>query len=248
MGYPTHIINLGQSPTRDIVSDSQNMIYLVTTTNYSQLRQIPYTPGSGFGTFGTFGNLPSGWDIRRITVDPDDNPVILSYYTSNPTQKKVYHWNGTDWDDTDLPASFANLDIQDFDFNPAFDHYVFVTYEGGLTNMYAIDTDGDLKFTELDVFSFNHIYSWWSGIYIDQADPGCHFAVWGGYGSGSTARPVILFDATYSELSHGNGGVYSGRGTRGRRGAWAPGTNRLVVGGCTSNVFINHYFNLPPEW
>ena len=238
---------------RDLVSNSQNLIYFAGENDYSILRQIQFTPGVGFGSDGDFGSIPTGWSIYRVTVDPYDNPVILAFNTTDPTLAKIFHWNGTDWDETSVPSSVINGDygnIRDFDYNPVLIQYAFVCVVSSLTNLYAIDLDGNLMHTENDVFNYNHNLVWNPGIYIDQDDPTCHMAVWGGSSSfaAPVARPIVLYDATYQRLSEGQGGTDNIRLAYGPRGAWAPGTNRLFAGGTALNVFTTRYFILPSEW
>ena len=238
---------------RDIVSDSQNMIYFVGEDDYSTLQQIQFTPGTGFGTDTAFGSIPTGWSIYRITVDPYDNPVVLAFNLSDSTLMRVFHWNGTDWDETDVPAGVLNGtygNVRDFDYNPMMNHYAFVSVFNTFTDLHAIDMDGTLVHTENDVFSYNHNLPWNPGIYIDQVDPTCHFAVWGGssWQTDPVARPIVLYDAAYNRLSEGQGSADNIRLAYGPRGAWAPGTNRLFAGGTSLNVFRTRYFILPPEW
>lgn len=246
---------------RDIVSDSNNIIYFVTDADYTLLRQILHTPLVGFGPPGTFGNIPSPWSIWRITVDPYDNPVILAYNTGDNSLMRIFHWNGSSWDELDVPSLVVNGDyniVNDYDYNPYADDYVFMCkMTSGLTNMYAIDTTtGTLTSTINDVFDFNHDVEWDPGIYIDPVNPDCHFAVWGGaYIDGEwseTARPIALYNAVYERLSTGQGSAggasyewYAGAGVR---GAWAPGTNRLFTGGRWNQAFISIYYELPAEW
>jgi hypothetical protein len=238
---------------RDIVSNSQNLLYFAAENDYSILRQIQFTPGVGFGTDSDFGSITTGWQIHRITVDPYDNPVILAYNTSDSSVARIFHWNGTAWDETDVPNSvvIGNYgNIRDFDYNPVLLQYAFVCVVSGLTDLYAIDMDGDLQHADYDVFHYNHDLTWNPGIYIDQVDPTCHVAVWGGSSSfaNPVARPIVLFDATYQVLSEGQGGTNNIRLAYGPRGAWAPGTNRLFAGGSALNVFTTRYFILPTEW
>lgn len=238
---------------RDIVSDSQNLIYFAAENDYTILRQIQFTPGTGFGTESDFGTIPTGWSIYRITIDPFDNPVVLAFNLSDDTLMKVFHWNGTDWDETDVPADVINGtygNVRDFDYNPMMNHYSFVSVFNTFTDLHAIDMDGTLIHTENDVFNYNHNLPWNPGIYIDQVDPTCHFAVWGGssYQTDPIARPIVLYDGAYDRLSEGQGSTNNFRLAYGPRGAWAPGTNRLFAGGTSLNVFTTRYFILPPEW
>ncbi len=237
----------------DIVSDSQNIIYLAADSDLSILREIPFDTSTGFGSVTDFGSITAGWSIYRITVDPDDDPVILAYNNSDASQMRVFHWNGTGWDETDVPPGVVNgnyAQVRDFDYNPVLIHYAFVCLISNVTNLYAIDMSGSLVHTENDVFSYNIDLVWDPGIYIDQTDPTCHVAVWGGsaYSATPIARPIVLFDAAYNILSQGNGSADNQRLTLGPRGALAPGTNRLFTGGSSLNVFMTRYFVLPPEW
>ncbi len=238
---------------RDIVSNSYNLIYFAAENDYTILRQIQFTPGTGFGTESDFGTIPTGWSIYRITVDPYDNPVVLAFNLSDSTMMRVFHWDGTDWDVTDVPSGVINGtygNVRDFDYNPLMAHYSFVSVFNTFTDLHAIDMDGTLVHTENDVFNYNHNLQWNPGIYIDQVDSTCHFAVWGGssYQDSPIARPIVLYDGAYNRLSEGQGSTNNIRLAYGPRGAWAPGTNRLFAGGTSLNVFTTRYFILPPEW
>ena len=257
MGTATHSMDITpQSQIRDLVSDSQNRLYMVTTSttapDLSMLRWIQYTVGTGFGKLIDFGQITPKWEIWRITVDPKDNPVVLGI--SGTTLMSVFHWNGASWTEIKVPAALFGTtvsNINDFDYNPYSGHYVFVYKDPstGYTDLRVMDSAGTWIYTDKDIFNYDHTYAWNPGIYIDQEKPDCHFAVWGGYPVGNTTpRPCILYDGLYNKICQGNGTPINNYGMWGTRGAWAPGTNRLITGGVNGNVFISHYFILPPEW
>ncbi len=96
------------------------------------------------------------------------------------------------------------------------------------------------------MFSFNHNQIWDPGIYIDQDNPACHMVVWGGVYSYSTfGCPIVRYTAAYSGKVYWIG-YSSNLKPMGPRGAWAPGTNRLMVASTGGNVYS--YYYLPGDW
>ena len=191
--------------------------------------------------------------MHRICVDDDDNPIVLADEILTWDVMKVMHWNGTGWDETNLPGSIIGVGdkyVQDFDYNPVLEHYVFACIEGSVyyTNLYAMDKDGNHVDQVLDVFDWNHEF-WYPGIYIDQDDPKCHIFMWGGEtysGTWGQPRPSARFDAYYGNKAGANVPTSLNRGPGGPKGAWAPGTNRLFTPSMGGNVIS--WFNLPGDW
>ena len=228
------------TPQADMACDSEDTIYLVLQEYPSTLYKVGFNPSSGFGSPSIFGSIDSGISIWRIAVDQNDRPVILG---ATGNAGIVFHWNGTGWNQINVP-SYINCGMVDFDYNPVLGQYVIVA-RMPLTNLYAIDADGNVVYNENDIFSFDPSYLWYPGIYIDPSDTDCHIVVWGG-GLGYLP-PVIRYDALYGNktTSHGGSTMY---GPSGRGGTEAPGTNRLYTsgGGGGSTTFC--YFLLPGDW
>ncbi len=136
-------VYMGGLNRRDLSTDSADNIYF-TISPYNSLRYVPWN-GSSFGTVQTFGNVPAG-SIWRICVDDNDNPIVLVY--TSLSAMTVYHHNGTDWDSATVPSAIIGgnfNNVRDFDYNPMFGHYVFVSRPAGnYTNLYAVDSAGDI--------------------------------------------------------------------------------------------------------
>jgi hypothetical protein len=237
----------------DLACTSDNTIYFATLTNNSMLRQISFDPATGFGTATDFASLPFNWWVQRICVDDEDNPVVLGWDYYNYQSVKIFHWNGTGWDETVVPPVVigpGSKYIRDFDYNPVLDQYACISIQSSTwyMNLYALDRDGNVVHTEADIYSWNHLQDWWGGIYINQDEPECRVIVWGGStysGSANVPRPVARYDAYYENKSTSDiPGTFFGAGES--RGAWAPGTNRFYTTAMGGNVF--QWFILPNDW
>ncbi len=259
-------VDPGGNLDKDLACTSDNTIFF-TYGGYSQpenqLYQISFDPDTGFGTYSLFASLDTDRRIQRICVDDEDNPIVLTFdyavYPEYPDvfDVRVHHWNGTGWDETLLPATViegGDKYVQDFDYNPVLDHYVFVSINYPATprelNLYAIDRDGNITHTEEDIFDWNYQARWWGGIYIDQDDPDCHIFAWGGndYDAEDKPRPSARYDAFYGNKAGANMPTIGSNGPGGGRGAWAPGTTRFFTPSMSSNQNIISWFTLPSDW
>ena len=233
---------------RDIVCDSSNNVYFTDTTNYNRLRYYPFSSSTGFGSVAEFGTLDSGWNIWRITIDEDDNPVVLGYSGSS---MRVFHWNGSSWDTTVVPTSVTGgsySNISDFEWNPLQNHYVFVRNVSGAGNLYAVDTDGILVTTVSDLFNGNY-FNHQVGIYIDVLDPDCRVICWGSFSSyGTYNTPMARLTAAYGSkvVSMSDSDNYSYGCLNNSRGQWAKGSSELITGCHYINVFAK--VHLPSDW
>ncbi len=233
---------------RDVVCDSQNNVYFTDSSNYSRLRYSHFDASTGFGAVVDFGTITSGWNIWRITIDENDNPVALAYSGSN---MRVFHWNdGTSgWDTTDVPTSVTGGNygnVGDFDWNPLQKHYVFTRFvSSAQCNLYAIDQAGNLVKSLDNIFQGQNCAGL-PGIYIDVTDPGCHIVTWGSHPSyGTAAGPFTRMTAAYSGLVKTSiqVGNYTGPNLNiaSPRGQVAKGSGQL----CLSAHYINVYAKVP---
>lgn len=235
------------SMDRDMVCDSQNRVYFTDATNYSRLRYCQFNAASGFGPVTEFSILPTGWSIRRITIDESDNPVVLANDAAG--NMRVYHWNSvaSNWDFTVVPSSVVQgsiTDVGDFDYNPMLKHYVILRRMSTTqVNLYAIDKSGNLAVTVPDLFQ-GVTSTALPGIYIDVKSPTCRIVAWGGHTSFTTLpTPFVRMNAVYGQRvnttliasNFSNGAVTGGRGQE------AKGSNRLVL----SAHYINVYGKVP---
>jgi hypothetical protein len=241
---------------RDVVCDSQNKVYFTDSSNYSRLRYCQFNETTGFGATTDFGTIASPWSIYRITIDENDNPVILA---TNGNTMRVFHWNSvaSTWDTTDVPNTVfqsSPSSIGDFDYNPMFKHYVFVRrISNNQANLYAINKTGILVTTVTDIFGGFSANSG-PGIYIDVKDPACRIVTWcGNVNFGVLSVPFTRMNAAYSGLVKTNIGV----------GNWNNSPNLSITGPrgqvskndgpellCLSAHYINVYAQvpLPPDW
>ena len=236
---------------RDVVCDSQNRVYFTDNTNYSRLRYTQFSDVTGFGPITDFATIPSGWSIWRITVDENDNPIILAYNSIYLTMK-IFHWNGSDWNTVDVPSSIVQgspTTVGDFEWNPAFNHYVFVKQVSSYqVDLYAINTSGTLVKTLTNIFDGAYSNAL-PGIYIDVKKPLCDVVCWGGFTSYTTnATPFARMTAAYSDkvvttLVASN---FTYGAVTGGRGQVAKGSNRLCVGAHYINVYAK--VPLPSDW
>lgn len=246
----------GYSISNGMSSTSDNRIYFThSMNNYNQVRYIQWT-GSGWSGYTSMTALPSPWVCVRIKVDEDDNPIVFARNTTNGSLARIYHWDGSSWGSgIDIPSSVHGASysyIRNFDWNPVLQHYVFVVRKPSsyYTDLYAMDTNGDAVYSETDVFSYNHTYQWYPGVYIDQSDPECHVIVWGGYATtNATSRPVVRYDAVYGNKTTGGtptGGTYYRHPSYADYGAWATDTNRFFCRGTYYRYFA--YLYMPSDW
>lgn len=238
----------------DLACTGDNIIYYTHTGNPSMIFQIPFDPSTGFGSYSTFASIGSEWMMHRVCVDDDDNPIVLADEIATYNVMKIMHWNGSGWDQIDLPKAIigpGDKYVQDFDYNPVLDQYVFICIDGSefFTNMFVMDRNGEVVHQEYDVFDWNHDETWFSGIYIDQDEPGCRIFVWGGidWSAGyNLPRPSARYDAFYGGKVGDNMPTTFNHGPGGPKGAWAPGTNRLFTPAMGGNVIS--WFTLPSDW
>ncbi len=211
--------------TADIACDTQNYVYLVGTNDLKSLKRS-YFDGATFTApevVHTFGD-----DIVRFTVDDDDNPVVLT--NGGPSSGyKIFHKNGTDWVEIPVNPDIVAAGIQDFDYNPVQDHYVFVCSIIAI-KMFAQDSSGVIQFTDNELFG-TLPYTQVPSIYIDQDDPDCRMVCWGTIDGATTfARRVARFaavDYTIPKVLSNFSVSDNGASTVG--GAFAPGTDYLFV-------------------
>ena len=236
---------------RDVVCDSQNRVYFTDAYDYSRLRYSQFNETTGFGPYVDFASVPSNWSIYRITIDEDDNPVLLA--TAGLTMR-VFHWNGTSWATTDIPYSVFQgtpTSIGDFDWNPAFRHYVLLRKLGsGMVTLYAVNTSGAIAVTVNDIFA-GYNFSGMPGIYIDVKNPYCDIVAWGSYVIyGTEDAPYTRMSAAYTGLVRTVIGISnwgsSNLNMAGPRGQVAKGSGQL----CVAAHYINVYAKvpLPADW
>lgn len=250
----------GVNPVSNLVADSQNDVFFVLNTDPSAVLTISFDPSSGFGSYSTYASLPAGWTIHIMAVDEDDYPVVYCSYSNppNPTQRRIFHWNGTAWDQVDIPASiYAGGSLHDFAYNPYNGHYVFVCYINDgtgylITNLQAINQSGNIVHSEIDIFAdFNHDQQWRPWMCIDPNDPECHVVIWAGFTptgfpTVNGYRPIIRYDAAYGGKTIGQSSNDDYDAPWGK-GAYCPGTNRLYTGNSIWTTFLT-WFELPSDW
>ena len=250
----------GVACVANMAADSQNIIFFALNTDPSMLLTIPFDPATGFGSYSNFAALPSGWTIYLMAVDEDDNPVVYGRYSNppNPTIHRIYHWNGTGWDETNIPDPIhEDGSLHDFAYNPYNGDYVFMCRVNDgtgymITNLQAIDQSGTVVHTEEDIFAdFNHDHDYRPWMCIDPDDPDCHVVVWAGYTptgfpTQDGYRPVIRYDAEYGGKTMGQTSFDDYDAPWGK-GAYCPGTDRLYTGNSIWTIFLT-WFELPADW
>ena len=131
--------------------------------------------------------LPETRSIHRVTVDVDDNPVIITRRVSGSTSYYdfyIQHWNGTGWDPEKQIASTiieecreAFIRIEDFDCNPVTGDYILIE-DDGFTGIFALDQDTlEINFREDNIFGLSSQTDYRSGIFIDKGSPECRMFI-----------------------------------------------------------------------
>jgi hypothetical protein len=264
---PAYTIGADSSYNPGIECDSNNMVYYVVNKgsgDYSlryRLYKIPWNDSSS--TWGAYTEispaLPTGFQIRKLTLDEMGNPIVLAL---NGSTKTIFHWNGAGWNTiptTGLPT-MAISNVLDLAWNPVQSNYVFITFVASSStdykiNLYALSTSGLLNFSETDIFSFAGIYTWAAGIHIDQQSPDCRVLVYGGYtvNTGGPDIPVIRYSASYGDKKTGVVPPFGSTTT-----PYYPHPNSFCYNACYSNemnrfytprqVSCAGYFNMPADW
>jgi hypothetical protein len=207
-------------------------------------------------TWGTYSHpkpqVPASGYFKKVKVDDDDNPIVLT------STNQLFHWNPTttNWDSLTIPTIVGtdNIIVDDVDWNPVFDEYVFVARPDSIVNalnMYSMDTNGQVTLIEANIFAPNNTNPWEGGIYIDQDDPTCHFIVLGGeFFGGSADTPINRYSIFYDNksagnLSHSNYYAHCGRTPF---AVWAHDgdTNRLITSG--RNAWRLPVVDIPSDW
>jgi hypothetical protein len=244
--------SLGSSMNRDVICDSQNRVYFTDATDYGRVRYIPFLDPPGWGTPVDFGIIESPWSIYRITIDENDNPVLLA---TSGNAMRVFHWNSgsADWDWTPVPAAVGTPGmIGDFDYNPIQHHYLLVQrYTPMRTDLHVVDKEGNLVTTLQDIFQGN-TYSVLPGLAVDVEDSSCRIVAWGPYNEFWTLpSPFARINASYTDRKFALlQGVPQGGGSylniASPRGQFSHSNHCLVV--------AVHYINvwgevpLPADW
>jgi len=167
--------------------DSKDRLYYNSLFDLKRIEYVDFTT-TGFGTMDNLkGTLPDPWSSWRITVDENDNPIVLAYRTS-PDELGIFHWNGADFGSAitvDSQVLSDNGDtyyyMADFDYNPGMGHYLITnryrwsggSYLGSPT-IYAIDSNGDIAWSDTQVWAGLTGNMWSVGVYVDKDDPECH--------------------------------------------------------------------------
>ncbi|HDS30846.1 MAG TPA: hypothetical protein ENN67_07385 [Firmicutes bacterium] len=248
-------------PFANIVSDSKNILYFGLNINQSMVYTVPFDPNTGFGTWTEFAEITDGFSINLMSVDKNDNVVVLGRRTNIDPPSidfTVFHWNGTGWDQTVIPMyTYQSGTIRDFACNPYNGDYVITCHTDDGTgylqsDLVAVNSDGEVVHLEADIFGeFNHDQVWFPFFCFDPDSPDCRLVVWGcceprGFPTINGYRPIIRYDALYGsktmgQTSHGNYDAPWGKG------AYAPGTDRLYTGNSVWTIFLT-WFNLPSDW
>jgi hypothetical protein len=192
------------------------------------------------------GTIPSPWESWRITVDENDNPIVLAHKTG-PVELGIFHWNGSSFDgpiivDSQVLSDNGNdryVATNDFDYNPDLGHYLITNryrWSGsayvGSPRLYAIDSNGDIAWFDSQIWTGLTGNMWSVGIFIDKDDPECHMLLSCGayFFSGTRYRHYFArYNLGYGEKETGSGSSNSNsqifaydrdlsRGTVGREG------------------------------
>jgi hypothetical protein len=156
--------------------DSKDRLYYRTGIEQDRLVYIDFL-GNGFGPAGQPFGTPVPWGtIRFVTIDNNDNPVVLCY---SGTALRIYPWTGSAWGAyitvptnvmSDNGNTYAN--INDFEHNPVTGDYIITTYYHP-PKIYAINTSGSIVFSDEDVWDTGASEDVYCGVYIDRDNPGC---------------------------------------------------------------------------
>ncbi len=242
----------------DIAIDSSDRVYYYCGLARTEVRYVDFL-GDGFGTYGQPFGIPVPWgDIHRLSVDPDDNPVVLCRTISGSQELRIYHWNGTDWGSAVYVPSTVLSDnggnytyINDFEVNPVTGDYLITTYYNP-PKFYAVDDTGTIVYSDDDIWETgvtpDGIYS---GIYIDHDSPDCRFLFNGapwvyingphvGVAHFARCNPVYG-EWTYATTPSGDYPFSDGRGSV----VWVNGTPYFC--GTSSYRWYSTYIEVP-DW
>jgi hypothetical protein len=201
------------------------------------LQTAQYTGSGWSGIRTSFGPaLPSGYYVYRLTIDADDNPIVLA--RSSSATLHVFHWNGTDWGSAiNVPSSIVSeygsySYVQDFAYDSGTGYY-YLTERYSNHGVHCWDGDGNLVWQDTNIWSPGPTStSWETGIFIDYSDPDCRLICMSGYNSSN--------QTTYwARYNNAGGGKTTGTTTGGTYGT----TFSTFQGeGCIQIVGTTAYF------
>lgn len=212
---------------RTLACDSNDRIYYRAGDTPNWLQYIDFDGGAGFGPKDQMFGIQIPWgSIRRVAIDVDDNPVILCYSGS---ELRIYKWNGTDWGSpVNVPGTVMSdngslySNINDFEINPVTGDYLITTYYNP-PKFYAVNTDGEIVFSDDDIWETGTAEQMYAGIFVDIDNPECRFILNGApyidindphYGETYFARCNPLYgEWTYTELPEDDYPFFDGLGS-----------------------------------
>ena len=159
-------------------------------------------------TWGT--TLPASRYVHRLSIDEDDNPIVLARYSLNA---EVYHWNGTDWGSAiTIPgAGFGNnySYIQDFDYDPSTGYY-YIVERYNTAGVHAYDSTGTLVWENDPLWTQVTGTYWEPGIFIDKQDPECRMILMAGRNTSNQTTYWARFNPVGGQKTTGTtyGGTY----------------------------------------
>ena len=141
------------------------------------------------------------WTIINMTIDENDNPVLLCFKYSSP-QLCIKHWNGSSWNEiavddwsTIMTENFNNrYCLYDFAYQPVSKTYWITNranqyynsglgdyYWQGTPTIYCIASDGSTAWKDTDFYSeiadTIDAGAFMTGVYVDTDDPDCRTLV-----------------------------------------------------------------------
>lgn len=211
--------------------------------------------GSYSDWFLANASLPGTYTLNNFTLDDEDNPIIWGYDYYNSSNKKIFHWNGTSFDETDLSTTVTEMYyyFQDLEWLPGLEQYVigFYIYFSSPyhyeNKYYVINADdGTVETTIADVFSFASYASYRSGVYIDQENPDCRVLFYACGSFNGTGIPMARYNAIFDDTENGQVSVGSYYPSYyGRNGDYSSEMDRLYTGQQTTSAM---YFDMPTDW
>jgi hypothetical protein len=196
----------------DTAIDSNDVLYYYDSGSSNTIYTATYT-GSAFTNIRTvFGTIPSGNYILKVSMDSDDNPVVLARNGSGTPY--VFHWNGTDFGTGfAVPASLATdygsySYINDFEYDSSTGYYIIAEYYGTL-GLHAFDADGNVAWQDTDIWSISGT-QYEIGVFIDTWDPECHLIAMAGWNTSGQSTYWARYNPVGGDKTTGttSGGTY----------------------------------------
>jgi hypothetical protein len=211
--------------------------------------------GSFEDWFSANSHVGGTFSMNNFTLDDEDNPIVYAYDYYNSSDKRLFHWNGSTWDDTPLTFVTESYSYyQDIAWLPGYDQYVigFYIYFSSpyhYENKYYIINadDGTLEQSIADVFSWVTPQSYYrSAVVVDKDDPDCKVIFFACSASNASGVPFVRYNAIFDDSTTG----YVPVGTYypsyyGRNASYSDEMDRIYTGQQTYSAM---YFTMPTDW